>query len=45
MPTGGYGRKADMLDDQLAIDVTLMKGLCALDVAIRDGLELLAALD
>jgi hypothetical protein len=34
-----------MLPENAAFDLTLMKGLCALDVAIRDGLEMLPELD
>jgi hypothetical protein len=38
-------QRGDMLTEAEAIDLTLLKGLCALDVAIRDGLELLPELD
>jgi hypothetical protein len=34
-----------MLTEAEAIDLTLLKGLCALDVAMRDGRELLPELD
>lgn len=35
----------DILTEDEARDLTLFWGLCAMDVAIRDGVELLPALD
>ncbi len=35
----------DMLTEDEAVDLTLFAGLCELDVATRDGLEMLPELD
>jgi hypothetical protein len=39
------GQRGDMLPENEARALELWKGLCALDVAIRNGLELLPELD